>query len=320
MIKALAKGSGLFAIGSLPGGPRAYRYLTREVMGTQGSHILKLQRIWPEIASFYIELSGCGLEDKLFLIQECGWTPFHACLNFLTCGNGGILINTRVSGARLLERHATDAVNEALHSAQALSYVTPIPASRVRALEGLRWRKDIAELLQGTGTEYHRNTAPGSLPVASDAVDLIYSGGALEHYHPHEFRSWLGEAYRVLKPGGLLGFILDHRDHLHHFDGRLPFLYHYSVSATVYGLTRRNALLYHNRLLPREVMDMVSSAGMEKVRLMRRSVPVERWYVDGEEMEGDSGIERGKLRKEFQSLSDDDLRTAAAFYVYRKPL
>jgi len=320
MIKALAKGSGLFTIGSLPGGTGAYRYLTREVMGTQGSHILKLQRIWPEIASFYIELSGRGLEDKVFMIQECGWTPFHACLNFLTCGNGGILVNTSISGARLLERHATDAINEALNTVRALSGVTPIPAGRIRVLEGLRWRKDIAELLQGTKATYYQDAAPGSLPVADNAVDLIYSGGALEHYHPHEFSSWLGEAYRVLKPGGTLGFILDHRDHLHHFDQRLPFLYHYSISSASYGLTRRNALLYHNRLIPREVMDMVSSAGLEKVRLMRRSVPVERWYVDGEEMEGDTGIERGKLREDFRGLSDDDLKTAAAFYVYRKPL
>ena len=320
MIKAVAKGGGLFATGSVPGGPRLYRYVTREVLGTQGSHIYKLQRIWPEIAGFYIELAGCMIEGKTFLIQECGWTPFHACINYLTCGSGGTLINTRVSGARILERHVTAAINEALNTVPVLSRVTPIPAGRILDLEALRWRKDIPELLEATRTDYQQDIAPGVLPVPSDSIDLIYSGGSLEHYHPREFQAWLGEAYRALKPGGVMGVILDHRDHLHHFDHKLPFLYHYSISQTLYGVTRWNALLYHNRLVPEEVMGMISSTGLEKVRLVRRAVPVERWYMDGEIIEGDMGIERGRLQERFQGLSDDDLKTAAAFYIYRKPL
>ena len=319
MIKALVKGGGLFAIGSLPRGPRFYRYLTRVVMGTQGSHVFKLQRIWPEISRFYIELAGCTFEGNTFLIQECGWTPFHACINYLISGSGGALINTRISGARILERHVTAAINEALNTVAVLSSVTPIPDGRIRELEALRWRKDITELLKATGTDYQQNVSPEVLPVPGNTIDLIYSGGSLEHYHPDEFRAWLGEAYRVLKPGGVMGLILDHRDHLHHFDQRLPFLYHYSNPDIVYQLTRWNMLLYHNRLVPEEVMDMISSAGLEKIKLVRRAVPIERWYMDGDAIGGDAGIMRGRLRGRFKGLSDDDLKTAAAFYIYRKP-
>ena len=34
---------------------------------------------------------------------------------------------------------------------------------------------------------------------------------------------------------------------------------------------------------------------------------------------GDVGIERSKLAARFSDATDDDLRTAAAHYLYRKP-
>lgn len=47
MLRALAKGALLTAFGRLPGGPRFYRTLTRDVMATQATHVDKLKRVWP---------------------------------------------------------------------------------------------------------------------------------------------------------------------------------------------------------------------------------------------------------------------------------
>lgn len=319
MIKAVVKGGGLFAIGSLPGGPKAYRYLTREVMGTQRGHIFKLQRVWPDIAGVFTGTAGT-LEGKRLLFHECGWTPFPACMNYLACGDGGVLIGTAVSGSKILERYITESINEALNTVADLSPVTPIPSRRVQELDEMRWRDGLEGFLGETGTTYHRGVHPGALPVESDSIDLIYSGGALEHYRPQLLEAWLREAERVLKPGGFMGVILDHRDHLYHFDKRLPFLYYYGMSDGLYHFTRGNTLLYHNRLLPGQVMVMVAAAGLEKARLLRKSIQLDRWYEDGEEMGGEFGIARDRLARSCGAACDDDLRTAAAFYIYRKPL
>ena len=319
MMKALVKGGGLFAIGSVPGGPRAYRYLTREVMGTQRGHIFKLQRVWPDIAGVFTHTAGL-MEGKKLLFHECGWTPFPACMNYLACGDGGVLLGTTVSGSRILERYISESINEALNTVADLSAVTPIPPQRVRELDELRWRDGLEGFLEQTGTIYHREVSPGALPVESGSVDLIYSGGALEHYRPRLLEAWLLEADRVLKPGGFLGVILDHRDHLYHFDKRLPFLYYYGMPDGLYRFTRGNALLYHNRLLPGRVMEMIAAAGLERVRILRKSIRLDRWYEDGEEMEGEFGIARDRLSRSCESACDDDLKTAAAFYIYRKPL
>jgi SAM-dependent methyltransferase len=319
MIKALVKGGGLFAMGSLPGGPKAYRYLTREVMGTQRGHILKLQRVWPDIAGVFVDTAG-RLEGKKFLFQECGWTPFPACMSYLCCGSGGVLIGTVVSGSKILERHVTESINEALNTVAELSPVTPIPSQRVQELDEMRWRDGLEGFLEETGTAYHRRVHPASLPLEKDSIDLIYSGGALEHYRPPLLEAWLREACRVLKPGGFMGVILDHRDHLYHFDKRLPFLYYYGMSDGPYSFMRGNALLYHNRLLPGHLMEMIAAAGLEKARLLRKSIQLDRWYEDGDRMEGEFGIARSKLAESCKAACDDDRRTAAAFYICRKPL
>lgn len=319
MIKALLKGSGLFVMGTPPGGAKAYRYMTREVMGTQRTHIFKLQRIWPEITEIITGISGSSLEGKQVMIQENGWTPFMACVNYLTCGNGGVLVSTDISGSRILERHVTESINEALNTVPALNEVIPIPEGRVHDLDRFRWRQDVTELLRLMRTEYHYGLPCDALPVSDDRIDFIYSGGALEHYHPDQLQAWLKEGFRVLKPGGILGVILDHRDHLYHFDQKLPFLFHYSIPDTVYNATRRNPLLYHNRLMPDQVMEMLTSAGFSRVRLLRRALPINEWFSGDDGIEADYGIKRDRLHGRFKALSDSDLKTAAAFYVYSKP-
>ncbi len=318
MIKALLKGGGLYTIGFLPGGPRAYRYMTREVMGTQRGHIFKLQRIWPMIIGNYIEVAGGTLEGRIVLHLESGWTPISACMNYLTSGRGGVLVTTRVSGARLLERHVTESINEALNTVHTLERVTPVPEERIHGLDRMRWRKDLAEFLHATETEYYPEISPHAFPLNDHCVDFIYSGGSLEHYPAPELRACLGEAHRVLKPGGILGVIIDHSDHLHHHDQRLPFLYHYSIPDRLYSLTRRNPLLFHNRLAPGEVMKMLEEAGFERARLLRKTLPTNRFFEDGEDIEGEIGINRRRLLGRYCDLSDCDLKTAAAFYIYRK--
>lgn len=319
MLRAAIKGGGLFLIGSLPGGTGLYRRVTREIMGTQRGHILKLQRIWPEVIEVCTEAMDGPLEGKRILSQDCGYSPFLACVNYLICGNGGVLLNTGKSHARLLEAYTTESINHALDIADGLNEITPVPPRRVRVLDALRWRRDFKELLDETGTLLLEGVERESIPLETASVDMVFSGGSQEHYHPEELRAWVKEAARVLRPGGFTEVILDHREHLYHYDFKLPFLHHYAVPDGVYHLTHGNPLLYHNRLTPPEVRAMFGEAGLEEVRVLRRALPSDTWFEEGGEVEADTGIERRRLQPRFRSLSDVDLKTAAAMYVFRKP-
>lgn len=42
-----------------------------------------------------------------------------------------------------------------------------------------------------------------NIPIKKDSVDMICSGGLLEHFHPNELFVVLSEMFRVLKPSGL---------------------------------------------------------------------------------------------------------------------
>ena len=63
-----------------------------------------------------------------------------------------------------------------------------------------------------------------------------------------------------------------------------------------------------------------SEHGFERVAVRRMTLPSRR-YASDEEGLGDSelGIERAKLSRRFARATDDDLRTAAAHYLFRKP-
>ena len=124
-----------------------------------------------------------------------------------------------------------------------------------------------------------------------------------------------------MRPGGVMSHVFDHRDHLHHADAGWPYLAHYRHSDTTYRILNGNPLLYHNRLLPHEVAQAFERAGLERIVIRRMMLPSRRYVDDGSDMtEGMAGIDRHQLAKRFSSASDDDLRTAAAHYLYRKPV
>jgi hypothetical protein len=115
--------------------------------------------------------------------------------------------------------------------------------------------------------------------------------------------------------------VFDHRDHLHHADARRPYLWHLRLSPTTYRLLCGHRLLYHNRLFPGEVMKLFEAAGFERIAVRRLVLP-DHCFVDTDEavLAGEPGIARDALSARFWEASDVDLRTAAAHYLYRKPV
>lgn len=304
----------LFALGRLPGGSHFYRTMTRRYMGTQATHVGKLQRVWPAYVKVWTERCGLKLEGLDIWSFEGGWTPYPALASFLLTGKGGVTTNF---DARVQQRYVAHAVEGAL--ALAVEGVT-VPIERRERVVSQGTAPDIASLYQAIGARLEEGIHPDALQLEDCSMDLCHSGGVLEHFRPDELRAFLKEAYRILRPGGVMSHVFDHRDHLHHADRKRPFLAHLGYSPRAYNLLFGHPLGYHSRLLPHQVVEMLGEAGFEQIAIRRMILP-ERSYVEGEDaLRGKQGIDRCHLHRTFKDATDADLRTAAAHYLFRKPL
>lgn len=313
MWRGLAKAAALAPFGWCPGGPRAYRTVTREWMGTQATHVDKLARVWPGYVDAWRSRAGLELEGADVWVHEGGWTPFPFFVNFLMTGRPGVVTNRH---AHVLDRYLARSVNGAIACGLSAS---PELADRRAELEALRWAETSRSAIGALGGRLLEGVAPGRIPLPDASMDLCHSGGTLEHEHPAAIGAFLRECRRVLRPGGVMSHVLDHRDHLHHADPRWGYLAHLRLSPRAYAILLGHPLLYHNRLAPARVARAFELAGFEPIAI-RRMVSSGA-YVDTEEeaLESLPGIERGRLARAFRDLSDADLRTAAAHYLFRAP-
>lgn len=314
MIRGLAKGAVLAAFGTTGTTARQYRTLTRDWMSSQATHVDKLQRVWPGYVDVWRSRAGLDLNGADVWVHDGGWTPFPFFANLLVTGKAGFVTNR---DGRMLDRYLGRAVNGAI-SCELPAYL-PLKERRSQ-LEPLRWAPTISEAIEAIGGKLREGIKPQDIPLDANSVDLCHSGGTLEHYRPDPLQAFLREAMRILRPGGVMSHVFDHRDHLHHADADWPYLAHYSMSPRAYRLLYGNPLMYHNRLLPKQVATLFEIAGFERIALRRMMLPSKRYVEDETDMaDGALGIQRRRLAASFSHASDDDLRTAAAHYLYRKP-
>jgi SAM-dependent methyltransferase len=313
VIRGLAKGAVFAGFGLTRSTARMYRTITRDWMGSQATHVDKLQRVWPGYVRVWRDI-GIPLDGTAVWVHEGGWTPFPFFANYLVTGTAGVVTNRE---GRMLDRYLARAVNGAL----SCDLPDDLPLEERRpVLEPLRWADNLADAVIQLGGTLHQEVPVDAIPLGDTSVDLCHSGGTLEHYRPRELRVFLAEAKRVLRPGGTMSHVFDHRDHLHHADARWPYLHHYGMADATYRLLCDNPLLYHNRLLPGEIARLFEEAGFERILIRRMMLPSRRYVADGADMsEGKPGIARERLAYRFREAGDDDLRTAAAHYLYRKP-
>jgi SAM-dependent methyltransferase len=317
VIRAVAKGAGLLAFGRAPGGPSAYRALTRGRLGTAATHVDKLARVWPGYVRVWRAL-GVTLEGAALWVHDAGATPFLPFAAYLLTGRGAVTTNRH---DRFLDRYLARARDGALGAAWPDGV---IPDERRRTIEGLRWIASAREAVARLGTTVHEDVASHAIPIAGASIDLCHSGGALEHETPAELDLLLAEMRRALRPGAIASHVYDHRDHLHHADNRVPFLAHLAWPEPAYRALFGHPLGYHARLTPTEVAARFEAAGFVRVavrRLIYDARTGERRWVDrdDEAMAGIPGVPRRRLAARFRAISDADLRTAAAHYVYRAP-
>lgn len=314
MNRALVKGLAQFGFGRLPGGSKAYRSLTRKVMGTQSTHIDKLARVWPGYMDVWRNQCGFDLEGMKLWVHEGGYTVFPFLMGFLVTGRGPLITNVE---GELLDQY----VDRSVEAALAFEVGTSEPmrqrqAHLYRLAETPRSALEWVDAIDGT---YYGNAAPEALPLEPESIDLAHSGGVLEHYPPTVLDSFLKQLARILKPNGVSSHIFDHRDHLYHADKKIPFLNHLRFLESQYRFLFGHHLCYHNRLHSAAIRGLFEGAGLSEIKVRRLILPESR-YVDSETeaiAEGMSGLPQDLLHPQFKH-TQADLHTAAAHYLFRK--
>lgn len=165
-------------------------------------------------------------------------------------------------------------------------------------LQGCR---SIDDMLRLTGCTYREDGLTGLRDVPPDSIDLVLSQATLEHVPRTEFAATMIELHRVVKPGAVASHQIDFKDHL---GGSLNNLRFTDQTWERPGFAPRSGF-YTNRLRLSEVIAAMQAAGFTvdiRERLRWDAIP----------------LPREQLAPQFQSLSDDDLRTSGAALIARK--
>ena len=159
----------------------------------------------------------------------------------------------------------------------------------------------IAAVRAATGAVYRTDGLKALAELPDSSIDLVFSQAVLEHIPRSEMDPFLGQSFRVLRPGGVCSHAIDLQDHLggalNHL--RLPaWLWeHPFVAASGF---------YTNRLRCGEICRMAQAAGFA-VSISQLT----RW--------ADLPIPRAALDASFRSIADEELCIAAFMLVLQKP-
>lgn len=159
------------------------------------------------------------------------------------------------------------------------------PVSDLKGVSG------VDDLLERTGAIYLTDGLASLRTIPSNSVDVIWSHAVLEHIRVHEVTDVLSEMRRIMSTSGIMSHRIDYKDHL---GGSLNNLRFSSKFWEAESIARSG--FYTNRIRNSEFLDLIERAGFSF-----KTVEPVLWDK--------IPISRGKMAKQFRSLSDEDLRT-----------
>lgn len=161
----------------------------------------------------------------------------------------------------------------------------------------LRGFSSLEDLLERTGAVYLTNGMDSLRSIPTGSVDIIWSQAVLEHIRVRQLPALLGELRRILSDTGTMSHRIDYKDHLDRSLNNLRF-----PTRIWEAEAMARSGFYTNRIRNTEFLGLIEAAGFELT-----DVHLDYWP--------EVPLPRRKLAKEFQSLSDEDLRTRGATVV-----
>ena len=275
------KGTVQKVLGYVPGGSRIHLQLQRRVGGLRdfGRECDLRVDDWAVMVR-HLRAAGVTIQDATLLELGTGWFPTPALCSYLA-GAGHVYTIDRVRLVEpdmlvlLADRLAVHTSLIARESEQELDEVLGLQREVLDALE--------REMPLSTATrsvvDYR---APGDVTATAlpnNSVDVVFSSSVLEHMPAGMIESSFAEAWRVLKPGGVMFHAVNCGDHYAYSDRSLHQLHYLQFSPHEWERWN-NEFLYQNRLRACDFVDFAKRVGFSIELEVHRSTEIDGVRVD----------------------------------------
>lgn len=268
-------------LGYVPGGSRIHLQLQRRVGGLRDFGRECDLRV-DDWAVMVRHLRSAGIEVRGATMVELGtgWFPTLA-LSFYLAGVERMYTFDR---ARLVERDMLILLADRLaahvsliarESDQALADVAGLQREMLDALE----RELLLLIATRNAVDYR---APGDVTATAlrnETVDVVFSSSVLEHMPAEMIESSFAEAWRILKPGGVMYHAVNCGDHYAYSDHSIHPLHYLQFSPAEWARWN-NEFLYQNRLRACDFIAFAKRAGFTIELETHRSAELDGVKVD----------------------------------------
>ena len=127
-------------------------------------------------------------------------------------------------------------------------------------LDGKTKKECLFQLKQYYGIEYLAPCDARNTHLESNSINFITSTNTLEHIPRQDIQAILKECHRLLKPNGIMSFIIDYQDHYSFFDKNIS-VYNFLRYSDFTWKIFNPSLHYQNRLRHKDYLNLIKSAG-----------------------------------------------------------
>ena len=182
------------------------------------------------------------------------------------------------------------------------------PAGAVREMFNRLIKTDrLDQLLVAADVRYHAPQDAAKLDWIPDgSVDMVYSNSVFEHILPAKIVGLMREAWRVLKPDGLMVHAVACNDHYAHFDKNISFVNYLQYSERQWRFWN-SRLHYQNRLRASDFIKCAQDSGFRILHQARAIRPGTR-----------EALSRMRIAPQFHRYDPDDLAATTVDFVAAK--
>jgi hypothetical protein len=254
--------------------------------------------------------AGHTLHDRVAVEIGSGWAPVMPMLFWLhglkSCHSHDVTVLFKkslvVESARQFVTLYEDPID------RRTAALINLDADRLASLRVLMGRQaDADDILRLCHIAYHAPADTAATSHADGSMDLFFSNTVLEHVPLLEIRRLFKEAFRLLRPNGLMLHLIDLSDHFAHADHSISALNFLTFSEEEFA-KYNTRFCYQNRLRVASYRQLIEDAGFEVIH----------WevYVNESLLQQLPNL---KIHRDFADLPPEELCSTSICVVARRP-